>query len=347
MLRNEASADGRSQPSEHFQSLSADAPWLSVIVPTFNGAQYVRAALNSVVAQAETGVEILVSDDGSTDGTIEIVSSMAGLSRIKIIDGPRARNWVLNTNHAVAQSSGRLLTFLHQDDLWLPGRLASLRRDVERQPECVMWVGPTRLIGDAGSAGGTWRLPFGRRPQAIAPQQFLERLLVQNFIGMPAPVFTRNAFDRVGGMREDLWYTADWDLWLKLSASGDTWVSNQVTTAFRIHRESQTMRGTSRAESMRSQIEVVRAHHIGQLSGHPDYDEIDRAGRFACEINAGLAAFVGGHSCRWGDIAMGFLRLGPRGVVRFLRDARFLERSAARLRLGLGPSTPGSLESRR
>ena len=50
----------------------------------------------------------------------------------------------------------------------------------------------------------------------------VERLLVQNFISMPAPLFSREAALRVGGLDEDLWYTADWDFWLKLAATGKT-----------------------------------------------------------------------------------------------------------------------------
>lgn len=96
-------------------------PWLSVIIPTYNGSKYLAAALNSVVVQEESGLECVVIDDGSTDDTLAIVESYQDKLNIKLITKGRQGNWVANTNHALTEATGKYACFLHQDDLWLQG----------------------------------------------------------------------------------------------------------------------------------------------------------------------------------------------------------------------------------
>jgi glycosyltransferase involved in cell wall biosynthesis len=148
------------------------APWVSVVVPVHNGARFLATALESVLGQADTRVEILVCDDGSTDGSQAIIERFARDSRIRPLDGPKRGNWVANTNAAVLRARGDLITFLHQDDVWLAGRLQALHRAVTRFPEASVWLGPTRYIDANGRAVGTLRLPFGARDTVVAPDKF-------------------------------------------------------------------------------------------------------------------------------------------------------------------------------
>lgn len=312
------------------------APWLSVIVPVFNGERYLAAALDSVLAEAGDQTEILVSDDGSTDASTAIIAQYAAAERIVVLSGPQRRNWVTNSNRAVEQSSGRLITFLHQDDLWLPGRLKTLRKVVAAQPDRSMWIGPSWFIDSSGRRVGTWNLPFRRTTVGADPHEFLEHLLVQNFIAMPAPVFPRMAFDRAGGMDESLWFTADWDLWLKLASQDGVGFYPTATTAFRLHRQSQTMTGASEHDSMREQIDNVRSRYIGQLPNARVRRSVERAGRLSSEVNSSLAALVSGRIVPWRRLLSVARAAGLDGYRRFVRDARFLERSTARLRVAAG-----------
>ncbi len=308
-------------------------PWLSVVMPVYNGDRYLEAALRSVLAQCDGSVEIVVSDDGSGDDSMHIVESLAGFENVRRVEGPRVGNWVANSNAAVAKSRASLVTFLHQDDLWLPGRLRSLRQTTENHPDCSFWINPTRFIGPTDDIVGTWRLPFHRSTTGVDSRRFVERLLVQNFIGMPAPVFTREAFETVGGMDESLWFTADWDLWLKLGENGDVAISPDATTGFRLHANSQTM--TGKAEDMRNQIETVRLRHLPSLQTASRRDTVNRAGSFSSALNTCLAQAHSGEVPCWRQLAASFAALGVGGAYRFARDARFLERTVARLRVGL------------
>ncbi len=81
-----------------------------------------------------------------------------------------------------------------------------------------MHIAPTQIVNNEGRLRGLWRCPL---PQGRVPEPLLAtRLLIQNFISVPAYVFRRDAYQAVGGMDPALWYTADWDLWVKLGRFG-------------------------------------------------------------------------------------------------------------------------------
>jgi glycosyltransferase involved in cell wall biosynthesis len=309
--------------------------WLTVVVPVYNGARYLQAALDSVLSQSDDSVELVVSDDGSTDGSIAIAQEYARDPRVIAVQGPRRSNWVANTNQAVERSRGRFVTFLHQDDLWLPGRLDELLAGLSRAPECTLWLAPTRFMDANGRLLGSWQLPFRRGTQTLPGAEVIEHLLVQNFVGMPTPVFPRTAFDSVGRMDESLWYTADWDLWIKLAHAGYVGIQPRATTAFRLHALSQTMQGAKREYGMKTQVDTVRERHLPLVRGHRRRDEIRRAGEFSSELNAFASAVATGQAWPWRATTTSLMRAGFGGLRRFARDARFFERSWSRIRVGL------------
>lgn len=309
------------------------APWLSVVVPVYNGQRYLEAALDSVLCQADDDVELIVSDDGSIDGSRELIDSYAHQGRIIALDGPGVGNWVRNSNQAVARARGQLVTFLHQDDVWLPGRLERLKQAQADLPNGALWISPTCFLDHRGRVIGLWHLPMPAAANRIEASAFISRLLVQNFLGMPAPVFSRERFQAIGGMDESLWYTADWDLWLRLGSEAAIGVDWHVTTAFRLHSESQTMSGAGMAESMRLQMEQVRSRHLWRIADARERDAIDRAGRFSSELNTSLACVLGKQPIRWRPLLTSIARLGFRGADLFARNARFGERLSARVRI--------------
>ncbi len=310
-------------------------PWLSVVMPTHNGADYLRAALNSVLRQQHNDIEIMAIDDGSTDGTVAILESFAHRLPLRILRKARVGNWVVNTNEALAQAQADYVCLLHQDDLWLPGRLDTLRRLTERAPEAVLLLHGSWFVGVDGRRLGPWRcpLPAGR---LLSPAFLIERLLVQNFIAIPAPLFRRDSAQRVGGLDPDLWYTADWDFWLKLAATGPTLYSSGLRTGFRIHPSSQTVARSHQVDEIRQQLCGVFEKHFAAWSGlAQDRVAVRQAGELACELNTHLFAALQGRKASWAQWALRFASRKPAVWHRFLRDSRILERVRARICAGL------------
>jgi hypothetical protein len=161
----------------------------------------------------------------------------------------------------------------------------------------------------------------------------LERLLVQNFIAAPAPVFRRDAYLAVGGLNESLWYTADWDLWLKLQAIGAVCFHAEVTAAFRVHGSSLTVSGSRDASDFREQMRTVLERHLPRLQAR--VGPVRRAGNASVEVNTALAAASRGDLSQLGRAARALLALRPADWIRFLRDSRLADRLWPRLRARL------------
>jgi len=119
-------------------------PWLSVIVPAHNGAEYLAEALDSIASQGDEEIEVLAVDDGSKDATRAILEESISRLPLQIIDQSRTGNWAANTNRALERARGEWVCILHQDDRWRPGRLGCLRSVLRRQPEREPF-GPCRL----------------------------------------------------------------------------------------------------------------------------------------------------------------------------------------------------------
>jgi hypothetical protein len=311
-----------------------NAPWLSVIMPTYNGEMYLEETLASIADQGDDGIEVVAVDDGSTDATLAILRDFARRMPLHIHARSRVGNWVANTNYGLPLARARHVCFLHQDDLWLPGRLRVLRQLLDREPHAALLLNPSRYIDARGAGVGLWRCPL--TPGRQKPGLVVERLLVQNFIAVPAPVFSRDAALKAGGLNEQLWYTADWDFWLRLAGAGPVSYDPRPLTAFRVHSLSQTAQGIGRAAEIRRQLDLVLEQHLPPWEArYPERAEVGAVARLAVEVNHALAVSAHGGRAGWRQLAWRFLNLGPSGWRRFLRDSRIIERVGARLRARL------------
>jgi glycosyltransferase involved in cell wall biosynthesis len=298
-------------------------PWLSIVMPVWNGERYLAEALQSLRQQGGDGYEVIAVDDGSTDGSPEILRSWEGRLPLRVIRRARGGNWVAATNTGLREARGTYACFLHQDDLWLPGRLGAIAREAAFEPTLILH--PAVFVGPEGRKLGEWRCPLP--PGDVDPRLFAERLLVQNFVAIPAAAFVRAAALRGGGLDESLWYTADWDLWLRLGALGRVRYLQSAFAAFRVHSGSQTMVRNDLGERRRQLEAVLERHRANAPRG------VRRAARFSIEVNVALAALAAGASPPWRPLLAALSRLGPAASIRYLRDSRISERVGARLRL--------------
>ncbi|HVC96814.1 MAG TPA: glycosyltransferase [Pirellulales bacterium] len=313
-------------------------PWLSVIVPTYNGAAYLPTALESILAQGDPNIEVLAVDDGSTDATLDILRAYSARLPLKIIERQHAGNWVANTNVGVAAARGSYLSFLHQDDVWLPGRLRVLRRFAARWPAAALVVHPCVYLSAEGRRVGYWHCPLPRREGLLAAAEVVPRLLVQCFIGMPATLVRADAAGAIGPLDADLWYSADWEYWLRVASLGRTAYCPTPLAAFRIHAGSQTLTSANLPSEMERQQGVVLSRHLPRWrSEHPDGHCIARAANFSADVNVALANYAHGRPIGWRRLALRSASLGAVAWARYLRDSRIVERCVSRWQAGAVP----------
>lgn len=181
---------------------------VSVIIPTYNRADLVQQAVESILAQTWDQYEIIVVDDGSTDDTEHALTRWHGRIRYERQEnqGESAAR-----NRGVQLARGAYVAFLDSDDLWLPGKLARQVEVLERNPAAGVVFCRASLIDGDGR-----RLPDNSIFDLDGLTQVSFEQLCRKSLFAPSTVVMRRAvFDAVGGFDEAIRYGEDWDLWLR------------------------------------------------------------------------------------------------------------------------------------
>lgn len=182
-------------------------PRVSVIIPTYNRAGLVPEAVASVLAQTYRDFELLVVDDGSTDGTREVLAAFGG--EIQVLR-PHRGGVSAARNRGISAAQGEWLAFLDSDDLWLPEKLARQMALMAAQPRLLL-----------SQTEETWvrrgvRVNPPRSHRKEGGRIFL-RSLERCLVSPSAAVLHRSLFEAHGGFDESLPAAEDYDLWLRLS----------------------------------------------------------------------------------------------------------------------------------
>ena len=316
---------------------SHDKPWLSVILPVHCGERWLGDTLDSLAAQPIRDFECIAIDSSPDEGTQNLLATYADRLQIYLHKRPDLEHWRSKTNFGFSVARAPYVAMLHQDDYWLPTRAELLRDWLAAAPEAVMHLHPSYVVDAKGHPLGIWRCPLPSDGTPAPSDLLIERLLVQNFISVPAPVIRREAYLAVGGLDETLWYTGDWDLYLKLARHGHDVYHDDPLSCFRIHGQSLTVTGSKGAGHFEAQMRHVLTAHLDALPLERLCHVLPRAVA-SIEVNAALAAAANGHPSGVLRALAAIMRLGPVGAARYLRDSRLSERVLPRLRARLSGS---------
>ena len=179
---------------------------VSVIIPTYNRWPLVNEAVESVLAQSAQDFELIVVDDGSTDGTAKELAKFG--ARLRLFSQHRSGVSAAR-NLGVREARGRLLAFLDSDDFWRPEKLAVQTAFMERHPECQ--ICQTKEIWLRNGVRVNPRV-IHQKPSGDIFLRSLELCLVSP----SAVMMTREIFDATGGFDEALPVCEDYDLWLRI-----------------------------------------------------------------------------------------------------------------------------------
>ncbi|WP_426594901.1 glycosyltransferase [Cellulomonas sp. McL0617] len=228
---------------------SSAAPTVTAIVPVYNGAGYVEAALRSIVGQELLPTEIIVVDDGSSDASAAVAEAFESPVPLRVV---RRQNGGQSAarNTAAALAGGELLAFLDQDDLWHRRHLARLVRAYKRSPD-VGWAYTD--FDEIDHLGRTVTHSYIETAGLSHPHRNLLELLAADLMVLPSASLIRaSAFHQVGGFDEDLVGYEDDDLFVRLFRAG--WRSafvREPLTKFRVHPSSSSAGARFRASRLR------------------------------------------------------------------------------------------------
>lgn len=219
-------------------------PRISVIVPAYNCRDFVGEAIASALAQTLPPHEIIVIDDGSTDGTGECAAAFGAPVRVL-----RTRNGGVAAarNAGLAAATGELIAFLDADDGWSPDKLETQVAVLRRHPEIAL-LG-TETFGWPASANASPRATRAAATPLRAVDR--DRLAVRNYLVTSSVLLRREVADRVGEFDTALQGPEDHDYWLRIAEQGSIAVIAAPLTGYRVVPGSLSRRARTMEEGMR------------------------------------------------------------------------------------------------
>lgn len=207
-------------------------PAVSVIIPVYNRAVLLLLAVESVFAQTFQDFEIIVADDGSTDGTLAGLAALRRDPRLRIVELEHSGNPAAARNAALRVARAGMLAFLDSDDLWMPDKLARQLAQLRAQP-ARRWGYTGYLHIDA--EGRTldddiqrhWELPEG--------DVFAAVVRGRASIRTPCTMASRSLVEIAGGFDESLVSGHDYDLWTRLALLSEAAAIPEPLAAVRMH----------------------------------------------------------------------------------------------------------------
>lgn len=244
-------------------------PTVSICIPVYNGAAYIGETLRSVLTQPVADLEVIVSDNCSTDDTVAVVQSEAD-ERVRVVRNETNIGAIANWNRVMAASRGRFVKLLPADDVLHPGSLARQISALElpENASAIMAAGRRDIVGPDGRVlyrrrglgGLTGLVPGGAAIRATAASG-------TNLFGEPAAVLVRGEpLRRSGGMTARLPYLVDLELWCRLLRDGDLFAMDETVASFRVSPGSESMsEARTQARQARTQIRELRLELPGTI----------------------------------------------------------------------------------
>lgn len=231
---------------------------VSVVIPTYNHAQYVLEALDSVFAQTRPADEVIVVNDGSPDDTADRLRPLVDSGRIRYMEQPNAGQGAAR-NRGLAEARGTYVAFLDDDDRWPPDKLQWQVDALERAPGAVMVYGPHQLLSADGREVTDDPNQSPHQPPDDAHRAFRRR----NWILSVGQTLTRaDALRAIGGFDPIIWGSDDWDLYIRLARRGEFVFQPKVALYYRRHGSNASSSALRHAVN---HLKVVR-RHIGLLN---------------------------------------------------------------------------------
>jgi glycosyltransferase involved in cell wall biosynthesis len=231
-------------------------PTISVVLTAYNAERYIGQALRAILSQTHPPDEVIVVDDGSTDGTPAELERFGGAVRVVRQDN---RGHAAALNRGMSEARGDYLAKCDADDIWEPDKLERQLAALSRHPEIDVALSGARFIGLIEEPRVTY-------PSAgvLEPRELARRLYTANFVCASSVLIRRRLYRQLGPFAEEL-ACEDYDYWLRaLAAGGVFFYDPSLLVRYRVHSEQLSQRELH----MREAVYRVHGSYAG-LVGDP------------------------------------------------------------------------------
>jgi glycosyltransferase involved in cell wall biosynthesis len=281
-------------------------PRISVILPVYNREHSVARAIRSVLGQTHPPLELIVVDDGSTDGTRAVLESFA--SQITVIERPHAGAYVAR-NRGLRHAHGELIAFIDSDDVWLPDRLAS-QLPLMNRPEVGLVFGDVVHVRPGHDRRHVTSFQVAPPRRGRVAKQFAWC----NFVPTSAVLVRRSCIEEAGDFAEDVALSCDYLMWFRIALRHELDFVDRVVAEYTLSPDSMSR---DLGRSIAARIELFS----GELARTTDPATRKILKRLLFNLS-------------W-SLAIASLRKRTATVSRPLRKARTTALAAARLEAGI------------
>lgn len=212
-----------------------DRPLLTIAVPAFNRVAFLRRCLESVLAQATDDIEVLVSDDSTSDAPGALARGLlrgSGIRSAYVRNRP-SKGMAGNWNACIRMSTGRYVLVLHDDDFLYPGAVSVMKEECEGF-DWHVGLFDVEVVDEQDRR--LHRPRRGGRRRYMPPAEAVGKVLSHSsFVRFPGMVVSREAYDSVGPFDERIGPAADLEMWTRLFGRYGLWKPRRRTAAYRVH----------------------------------------------------------------------------------------------------------------
>jgi glycosyltransferase involved in cell wall biosynthesis len=210
---------------------------ISIIMPAFNSERYIRASIESILNQSYQNIELIIIDDGSTDGTVEVIKSFSDIRIIYIYQTNKGVKRLAETlNVGLAIATGELVTMFPSDDLSEYKRF-ELQVKVFKDPLVVLVFGKMKLINEVDAEIGIFNIPQKIINLLLGPvDRLYESYLLENFIPQPTILLRKSILIEIGGyVQHHYMYAEDYPTQMEFVGRGKWVFIDEYLAKYRIH----------------------------------------------------------------------------------------------------------------
>lgn len=211
-------------------------PKISIVIPSYNKAKYIRETLSSIFSQNYPNLEVIVQDGGSTDGTVDIIKEFAK-------EYPRNFKWVSKKdrgqidaiNKGLKKASGDIVAYINADDIYESGALLAVGEYIRKNPDTLWLAGKGKVINAEGREISKCVTKYKNFLLKLSKYTYL---LIVNYLFQPSVYLSKKAYRKNGPFRGVNSVVMEYDLWLKLGREKMPDIIDEYLSNFRLSVDS-------------------------------------------------------------------------------------------------------------
>ncbi|MCB2153944.1 glycosyltransferase [bacterium] len=262
-------------------------PALGIITPSYNQGRYIEATIRSVLLQGYPKLEYYIEDGGSTDESVEVIKRYEEFLSGWVSEKDRGQSHAINKGMARFEDATHV-NWLNSDDYLMPGALWKLAERIMAASDASIFIGASRRVFPETKSEKI------HRPENVTLEDVLHWR--ERFISQPAAYFRRDLFEAIGGLREDVHYCMDFEMWIRMferpEVRAEVFPDVLVSTVHQEDAKTVASRGRMHGESAAVLMEHGYREEAIQLveSVYQDYFEASRIFRVIESLPGGRQA---------------------------------------------------------